>query len=84
MLYHREGGLSTQWEDLTTDQEDLKAVSEETILEASIVDQEKCIKQFALNVSKNVKFHSSLLKVSQFIVKNALLKESQDSRVRFL
>jgi hypothetical protein len=36
--------------------------------EASMMDQEKCIKQFAQNVSKNVKFRSSLQKVSQFIV----------------
>ncbi len=81
MLYHQEGGLLTQWEDLTTDQEDLMAaVFEETILEVSTVDLERCIKQFALNVSKNVKYHSNLQKASQFTAKNVLLKESQDSR----
>lgn len=35
--------------------------------EASMMDQEKCIKLFAQNVSKNVKFRSNLQKASQFI-----------------
>jgi hypothetical protein len=51
--------------------------------EVSTADQEKCIKQFALNVSKNVKFHSSQQKVNQFIAKNVLQKENLDSRVSF-
>ena len=79
MLLYIQGGQFTQWEDLTTGQEDLTAaVSEETTLEASMMGQEKCIKQFALNVSKNAKFHSNLQKASQFIVKNVSLKENQD------
>ena len=48
-------------------------------IEASIQDQEKCIRQFAQNVSKNVKFRSSQQKASQFFAENALQKESQDS-----
>ena len=43
----------------------------------SILDQEKCIKQFAQNVSKNVKFRSSLQKVSQFIAETVFRKENQ-------
>lgn len=34
-------------------------------------NHEKCIKQFALNAAKNVKFHSSPLKANLFIAKNA-------------
>jgi hypothetical protein len=45
--------------------------------EASMMDQEKCIKQFAQNVSKNVKFRSSLQKVSQFIAETVFRKENQ-------
>jgi hypothetical protein len=70
---------------LTTDQEDHQAAASTEAavvdLEISIVDLEKCIRQFALNVSKNVKFHSNLQKASQFIAKNVSLKESQDSKV---
>ncbi len=33
---------------------------------------EKCIKQLAQNVEKNVRFHSNLPRVSQFIAKNAI------------
>jgi len=47
------------------------------------VDQEKCIKQFAQNASKNAKFHLSQQKESQFIAKNVLQKESQDSKFIF-
>ena len=36
--------------------------------EALMMDQGKCIKQFAQNVRKNAKFHSNLQKASQFIV----------------
>lgn len=41
-------------------------------------DHEKCIKQFALNVAKNVRFLSNLQKVGQFIAKNAMRKEGED------
>jgi hypothetical protein len=37
--------------------------------EASTTGLEKCIKQFVPNVSKNVKYHSNLQKVNQFIAK---------------
>ena len=41
---------------------------------------EKCIKQYVVTVSKNVKYHSSLLKVNQYTVENAILntKSSKD------
>jgi hypothetical protein len=69
---------------LTTGQEDqdqADSIEAAVDLETSIAGQEKCIKQFALNASKNAKFHSSQQKASQFIAKNVSLKESQDSRV---
>jgi hypothetical protein len=44
----------------------MEADSEET------VHQDKCIKQLALNVRRNVKFLSNQQKVNQFTVKNVL------------
>jgi hypothetical protein len=50
------------------------------LTETSAQAQEKCIKQFALNASKNVKFHSSQQKASQFIAENAFKStDLQDS-----
>jgi hypothetical protein len=37
-------------------------------------DPEKCTMQSALNVDKNVKFHSSLTKADLYIAENVLLK----------
>jgi hypothetical protein len=48
-------------------------VAEAAILE-EILGREKCTKQLALNVAKNVKFHSSQLKASLFIAENAMQK----------
>ncbi len=47
----------------------MKAASEE------VSESEKCIKQLALTVVKNVKFHSSLQRAGRFIVENAMRKE---------
>jgi len=49
-----------------------KVVSIEKAASKEILGQGKCIKQLALNVVRNAKFHSSLQKVSQFIAKNAI------------
>jgi hypothetical protein len=43
--------------------------------EAETSAQEKCIKQFALNVRRNAKFLSSLQKANQFIAENVTLRE---------
>ncbi len=37
--------------------------------------REKCIRQFALNVEKNVKFPSSLMEVDQYTAENVILSE---------
>lgn len=47
----------------------IKVVSEE------ISDHEKCIKQLALNVVQNAKFHSNLPQGRMFFAKNATEKE---------
>jgi len=52
---------------------DEEAVSDE------ISDREKCIKPLVLNVGRNAKFLSSLLKASQFIAKNAI-ERRKDSK----
>ena len=57
-----------QWQIL-----DEEAVSEE------ISDREKCIKPLVLNVGRNAKFLSSLLKASQFTAKNAI-ERRKDSK----
>jgi hypothetical protein len=43
--------------------------------EASTMDLERCIRQFVLTVSKNVKYHSSQQKVNQFIANNVISRE---------
>ncbi len=40
-----------------------------------MVDQEKCTMQSALNVEKNVKFHSSLTKTDLYTAENVTLNE---------
>jgi hypothetical protein len=35
-----------------------------------MIDQEKCTKQFVLNVEKNAKSHSSLTKIDLYTVEN--------------
>jgi hypothetical protein len=44
-----------------------------------ILGREQCIKQLALSADRNAKFLSSQQKASQFIAKNAMLKEDQNS-----
>ncbi len=63
MLYRR----NKQWTDLTAMAVDSKGTT--TLVHV------KCIKQPVLNVSKNAKYHSSLLKESQFSAENVTRKE---------
>ncbi len=46
------------------------------------METERCTRQFALIVSKNVKFHSSLTKAGQFTVENVTEREDhlEDTR----
>ena len=44
-----------------------------------ILDLERCTRLSVLNVRRNVKFHSSLQKESQFTAENVMLKESHNS-----
>ena len=60
-------GGNKQWTDLTATAADSKETT--TLVHA------KCIKQPVLNVSKNAKYHSSLLKESQFSAGNVTRKE---------
>ena len=59
MLYRRKN----IWKDLEADSE---GISE---------DRERCIKQFALNAARNVKFRLSQWKASLFIAGIAIVKE---------
>ena len=47
-----------------------------------ITGQEKCIKQFALNVIKNAKFHSSQLKANLFIAGIAIRRKKDINKFR--
>ena len=60
-------GGNKQWTDLTATAADSKDLT--TLVHA------KCIKQPVPNVSKNAKYHSSLLKESQFFAGNVTRKE---------
>jgi hypothetical protein len=52
--------------------------------EAETSAQEKCIKRFALNVRRNVKFLSSQQKANQFFAENVTQREPlEDSRLAF-
>jgi len=62
-------GGNKQWTDLTATA--MPVDSKETTTLAHV----KCIKQPVLNVSKNAKCHSSLLKESQFSAENVTRKE---------
>ena len=53
---------------------------EVAVLEATLANQEKCTKQFALSVRKNVKFHSSQRPEKKSFAKNVTLKKSQDTK----
>lgn len=63
-------GGNKQWTDLTATAADSKEV---------ILAHAKCIKQPVLNVSKNAKYHSSLLKESLFSAENVTRKEKVTS-----
>ena len=43
--------------------------------ECLMEDQEKCTMQYALNVDKSVKFHSSLIRTDLYTAENATLNE---------
>ena len=47
-----------------------------------VLDLEKCIKQYAQIVAKNVKFHSNQKKDKMFIVKN-VIKNIKNSNLLF-
>lgn len=46
-------------------------------LETAALDHAKCIKQHALTVARNAKYHSNQEKANQFTAGNALLKEER-------
>ena len=62
-------GGNKQWTDLTA------TVTAADSKELTTLVHAKCIKQPVLNVSKNAKYHSSLLKESQFSAENVTRKE---------
>ena len=46
-----------------------------------MVDQEKCTMQSALNVDKNVKFHSNLTEPDPYIAENVTLNEDPQEEI---
>jgi len=62
-------GGNKQWTDLTATVTAADSKDQTTLAHA------KCIKQPVLNVSKNAKYHSSLLKENQFFAENVTRKE---------
>jgi len=44
-------------------------------------NQEKCIRQFVLSVSRNVKFHSNLTKADLYTAENATQREDPQEEV---
>ena len=55
----------------------MKAEAADSEAETTLVHV-KCTKRLVLNVAMNVKYHSNLLKESQYSVKTATLKENHD------
>ena len=49
--------------------------------ECLMVDQEKCTMQSALNVDKNVKFHSNLTKADLYTAENVMLNEDRREEI---
>ena len=43
--------------------------------------QEKCTRQFAQNVEKNVKFRSNLTEVDQYTAENAMQKDAPQEEI---
>jgi hypothetical protein len=60
------------WEDLIAGAEEAEVSEKVAAISEAIPVLEKCIKQLALNVAKNVKCHSNPQKAGQFIVKTAI------------
>ena len=46
-----------------------------------VENQEKCIRQFARNVNKNVKFLSNLTEVDPYTAENAMQREAHQEEV---
>lgn len=69
MLFKKEAIV---WEDLKAGAEEAEVSEEMAVISEEIPVLEKCIKQLALNVAKNVKCHSNPQKAGQFIVKTAI------------
>jgi len=64
--------LSEVLVETTTTEEVLETITTEEVLETTAKAIEKCTMLLALNVDKNVKFLSNLLKVKRFFAKIAL------------
>jgi hypothetical protein len=48
-----------------------------------VESQEKCIRQFARNVNKNVKFRSNLMEAGPYIAENAMQREGPQAEIDF-
>jgi len=46
-----------------------------------VEDQEKCIRQFAQNVNKNVKFRSNLMEADPYTAENAMQREDPQEEI---
>ena len=46
-----------------------------------MVDQERCTMQSVLNVDKNVKFHSNLIKADLYTAENVMLNEDPQEEI---
>jgi hypothetical protein len=46
-----------------------------------VENQERCIRQFARNVNKNVKFHSNLTEADPFTAENAMQREGPQAEI---
>ena len=64
-------GGERKWEILTEEDLEEVLVVAETVAQEEILDQERCIKQLALNADRNAKFLSSRKKAGQFSAENA-------------
>ena len=53
-----------------------------TVVSEEILDLVKCTKRFALNVVKNVKFHSNHKKENQFTAENATQRKNDSNSLR--
>lgn len=68
---------------LRSEVEELWEILIEAEISEEILRQDKCTKQLALSAARNVKFHLSQPKVSQFFVVNAIEKRSDSDSLGF-